>query len=99
MVDYTELNTLTKNTELRNRVFVAVTVSAEALLISGAPNEAPWAASVLTDSTAEGTKAFKALLVGNKNLPFIGFATITDAEIQADVDALVPKLITAFNAA
>lgn len=98
MVDYTELNALTKNAELRNRVFVAVTIAAEALLVSGAPNEAPWAASVLTDVTPEGTKAFKALLVGNKALPFIGFATITDAEIQADVDALVPKLVAAFNA-
>ena len=99
MATYSELHSLFTNDELRKQASVAVMVSANDL-ISGTPTaeEQKWAASVFSSPRSEGIKALMAILAENKSASLAAITSATDSAVQAQVDAVVPSLVVAFNA-
>lgn len=98
MALYIELRNLADDDTLRNRVDVAVVVSAQALL-AGTPSteEIKWAASVLGSPRSEGAKALRSVIAANKAATVEEISGADDATLQAGVDLVVPSLVIAFN--
>lgn len=100
MATYSELRDLFTHDTLPNRVEIAVIKAAQAL-IDGTPTapEQSWAASVLSNPSGEASKAFRYVLAANSASTVAVITAATDAQIQTNVDAAVPSLVVAFNAA
>ena len=99
MASYADLYDLTSNDGLRNKIRVAVIVAAQDLL-DGTPtaDDKDWAAEVFQNPASEGAKAFASVLAVNKDATQAQILAATDLSIQANVDAVVPNLVTAFAA-
>lgn len=98
MASYIELRNVVDDDTLRNRVDVAVVISANDLL-SGTPTtaEQKWAASVLGNPRTEGSKALRAVIATNKDATIVQITSASDTSLQANVDTVVPSLVVAFN--
>ena len=96
MATYTEIRNLFNDSDVKNRVVVAVAVSAQTLA-AGTPTAADnaWISSVLSSPQTEGSKAFIAVLAANKAATVAQIQGATDVELQTKVDEIVPTLIAA----
>ena len=102
MADYIDLYNLYSGSsdtdELRNRVFAAVGISAEALLInSSVAEDTAWANAVISNQASEGLKMFQLIVSKNADVPIETIASVSDAVLQVQVDSEVPSLVKAFN--
>ena len=90
MATYVELYQLVGDNTLRNRCATAVVVSAAAYLTSGTSTAAQkrWALSVMNDPTGWGQKALSAALAANKSATVAQINAVTDAGLQANIDAI-----------
>jgi hypothetical protein len=96
MATYIELRGAFGNDELRNRVVMATVIAAHELL-GGTPTAADrlWASAVFSAPEAEGRKAFMSVLAANAAAEILTIEGATDVAIQAQVDAVVPQLVSA----
>lgn len=97
MASYVDLFAIIGDDTLRQRVTIATLIAAENL-IPGTAGEDKWAAAVFESPRIEGMKAFRGVLAINNALDISVITGATDAQIQANVDAIVPSLVVAFNA-
>ena len=99
MATYDELMSLhgTENA-FRNRVRVALTVAADAEILSATLDNQKWAAAVFSNPKGMGDIAHIAVLAANKDTALASIVGATDAQIQAKVNLIVPGLIAAHNA-
>ena len=96
MATYDELYALRSNTALRNRIRVAVTKKAQALIALAAPSNAQlvWARDALNSPESKADAIFAYLLAANSAATVSQIETATDATIQGHVDAAADKLLT-----
>ena len=93
MASYTELRDLFNDSELSNRVEVAVIVSANSLADNASNNA--WVAQAYANPTAEAKKVLMAVLATNAGLDVSAIQGATDAALQTAVDTAVSILIKA----
>lgn len=100
MATYLELRRLSNDGDLNNKMTTAVIVSANTL-ISGTPSadETAWAASVFSSPKGASKQALMAVLAENKDLTIAQIQGATDSALQAQVDVIVPTLVTALAGA
>lgn len=94
MATYAELYTLRSNSDLRNKVRIAVMVAAETIRTedSGTVNHANrlvWAKTVFQSPDSLADQLFPAVLATNKGQSVVDIEGASDAVIQANVDAAV----------
>ena len=96
MATYQELFGLRTNSELQNKIAVAVTVAAQAKL-AGTPTsaQAAWAIGVLNNPSGAAAAVINAVLAANKASSAATILAATDATIQSSVDAVIDGIITA----
>lgn len=99
MATYNELYGLRNNSELRNKVVVAVIVAAETIRNEdgGTPNHANrllWAAQAFANPLPLGQQILWALLAANKDNAVPAIEGASDEVIQAAVDAVVDLFAT-----
>ena len=96
MATYAEIRDLFNNSDLKNRIEVAVIVYAQSLM-SQTPSAAQkaWIAKVLQAPTAEAAKVMLGVLAANKGLSQAQILAAGDPAIQAQVDLIAPILIDA----
>lgn len=96
MADYIDLYNVRSNDELRNRIAVAVSISAQQQLASSpSANAAKWATRALRNPLAEAGTVINAVLAANNTATISQILNATDSAIQTNVDAVVTGLITA----
>jgi len=96
MATYIEIRQLFNDSDLGNKVDVAVTIAANNLLAATpTAGELNWAADVFANPRAEGQKALMAVLAESNALTVDQIINATDAAIQTTVDAIVPSLVLA----
>jgi hypothetical protein len=98
MATYNELFELhTQNTDLLNRVTVAKTIKAQALLALPTPTAAQvaWAVDSLGSSREASKDLLSYVLAANAGLTVAQITNATDAAIQSAVNAAVDKIIAA----
>lgn len=95
MASYLELYSLATDSNLVNKLAVAVTVKAQAILDLASPNPAQvaWARTVLESPLQEARVALHYVLAKNVGLTVAQINSASDASIQAHVNAAVDKLI------
>lgn len=96
MATYLELRALFTDSDIMEKVEVAVVVAANAML-SGTPTTAQkaWAATVFSAPLPEAKKAWMAVLATNKNENVASIHGATDAAIQSQVNAVSQVLVDA----
>ena len=99
LLELRELITTPAGKDLQNKVAVAVTISAQSML-AGTPSseQINWVASVLDRPEVEGRKAYIALIAKFNNATVAAITGADRATILAEVELIVPYLVTAFNA-
>lgn len=97
MASYEELRSLFNNSDLINRIDVAIIISANNLL-AGTPTatEQSWAAYVFSKPRVEAEKALMAVLATNNTLTTAQITSALDPALQSAVDTVVPTLVSAF---
>ena len=93
MATYTELRDLFNDSELSNRVEVAVIIAANGLA-DNATNNA-WVAQAYSSPKAEANKALMAVLASNSGLSVSAIQGATDTALQTAVDSVVTILVKA----
>lgn len=95
MATYAELYDLASNSDLRNKVSVAVTVKAKDLIALASPtnNQMAWASKGLLDPVGEAKKLLPYVLAANSSLTVAQLTSAADSAIQSGVSAAVDKLI------
>jgi hypothetical protein len=95
MATYNELyQTMTLDSELKNRVAVAVIVAAESIrneldTVDNHANRLLWAKAAFESPRIESERMLRALLAANKDLEVSAILAASDAVLQAKVDAAV----------
>lgn len=98
MATYQELRVLFNDSNLLEKVEVAVVIAANTLVADPATPDAPdkaWAAQVFSNPKAEAQKAVMAVLAENSGATVSAIQTATDASIQTNVDGVVSTLVDA----
>lgn len=102
MATYSELYALMNDATLRERLAVAVAVAGneviEAMGGGGALDNATarqWARYVIDRPADEARKALNLILIRNSTFTTAQITGVSDAQIQTQVDAVVPALIAA----
>jgi hypothetical protein len=97
MATYLEIRTLINDEDLPNRLEVATVVCAENLISAVSPTAADkaWASLVFSNPKSEGRKVLMAVLAANKTFTVEQIKGASDADIQAQVDIIVPNLVDA----
>lgn len=96
MANYQELFDLNSTgTAIRNKVAVACTVKAHALLSMATPSvtQVAWASNTIKDPVKMADKIFPYVLAANKSASVAQITAAADADIQTAVDAAADKLI------
>lgn len=100
MATYEELHSLfTGESELKNKIGVAVIVAAEAIRgedvgTANHANRLLWAASAFSNPRGVAGQMFMAVLAANKSATLSAITSASDSEIQANVDAVVDLFAT-----
>ena len=96
MATYKELRDLFDDSDLTEKVEVAVVIAANNL-ISGTPTTAQkaWAAAAFASPNAEARKALMAVLAENSGATVAQIQSATDASVQTNVNGVVPTLVDA----
>ena len=97
MATYLELSSLSNDSDLRNKVAVALAIEAQAILISASPTaaQASWASRVLRNPLTEARSAINAVLAANSSATVAQIQAATDTAIQSNVSDIVDVLILA----
>ena len=95
MATYAELFDLKSNNSLRNKIAVACTKKAQALLDGATPtvNQVAWSASTISNPIGQADKIINYVLASNSSASAADIANATDSAIQASVDGAVDALI------
>ena len=93
MASYTEIRDLFNDSELSNRVEVAVIIAAQGLADNAGNNA--WIAQAYASPTGEAKKALMAVLAANSGLTVAAIQGSTDAALQTAVDSAVAVLVKA----
>jgi hypothetical protein len=96
MASYLEIRNLFNDADLKNKVVTATLVAASNLA-DGTPTtlDKTWIASVFNNPQGEGAKAHMAVLAANKGATVAQIRGASDSAIQAQVDNIVPLLVSA----
>lgn len=96
MATYLELRGMFNDSDLSNKMAMAVVISAYDIL-QGTPtaDDRTWVAAVLSNPKAAGNQAHMAVLAANKGLTTTAILSAADSVIQSQVDAIVPSLVKA----
>ena len=96
MATYAELRVLFNDSDLLDKVEVALVIAAHALL-SGTPTAAQkaYAAQVFANPKAEAQKAVMSVLADNKAATVAQIQGASDASVQTNVDSIVQVLVDA----
>lgn len=100
MATYTELHSLfTGQSELKNKLGVAVIVAAEAIreediITTNHANRLLWAASAFSNPRGVAGQMFMAVLAANKTATLAAITGASDEAIQENVDAVVDLFAT-----
>lgn len=96
MATYQELRSLFTDSDLLEKVEVAIIISANNL-VENTPTIADkiWAAEVFDSPNAEAKKALKVILASNSSLSVSQIQGSSDSAIQTKVDSIVPTLVDA----
>lgn len=94
MATYQELHALKNDSDLQEKVEVAVVVAADTIRTDGSPpaNQAQrlvWAKAAMAAPKSTAQAMLWAVLAANKGVSVDGIKTAGDAAIQANVDAAV----------
>lgn len=99
MAAYTDLYSKLSDDDLRNRVSVAVVVSAHALLVNTpTTDQQKWAADVFANPKLWGDRALMGVLAANSSATIAQIDAASDAAVQSAVDDLTDALVVAYNA-
>lgn len=100
MATYEELRALAGDSPLSQKVEIATIIAANNLL-TGSPSptadEQKWAAAVFAAPAREGRKALMSVLAANNSASVAAITGASDAQIQNNVNAVVPALVVAYN--
>ncbi len=96
MATYQELYDLRTNSDLRNKVAVAVIVKAQSLLDAATPtaDEVTWANDAITNPVGKANQLLNYVLAVNKASTPANITGATDSAIQTNVDSAVDAIIT-----
>ncbi len=91
MAELIELYQLKSNSELRNRIEMAVLIEAEAIRVEENPTPArtAWSRSVFADPRSEANRMFRALIAAHADLTIDEIENVGDAQIKTAVAAAV----------
>lgn len=94
MATYAELFAQRSNSELRNKIAVAVAIAAHDLIVAASPTaaELTWAQSALAAPVAKADEILPFVLAANKDATVAQINSASDASIQTQVDNAVSKL-------
>ena len=97
MATYLEIRQLFNDSDLTNKITVAVVIAANDLL-SGTPTAAQksWAASVFSSPSSVGKQVLMAVLADKSGVSVANITGATDAVIQTTVDGVAQSLVDAF---
>lgn len=95
MASYTELFDFNSNSAFRNRVAVAVTVKAQALIVAASPTAAQvaWANTALANPGAKAELLMRYVLAANKSASVAQIQAATDDTLQTHVNTAADALI------
>jgi hypothetical protein len=95
MATYAELYELRANSDLRNKVAVAVAVKAQTLLDAATPSnsQVAWANAAISNPNAKAEVLLNYSLAKNKAMTVVQINGAADATIQSAIDGAVDKLI------
>ena len=99
MASLQELRDLENDSDLQDKVWSATLIAATDLLASATPTDADrsWASFVLNDPLPEGRKCLRFILAENASSSVAQILGASDAQIQANVNQVVPDLVIVFN--
>jgi len=97
MATYQELRSLFNDSDMMEKMDVAVVIAANNL-ITGTETAADkaWISSVLANPRPEAEKAMLVVLAENSGLEVSAIQSATDSAIQNNVNTIVPILVDAF---
>jgi hypothetical protein len=95
MANYAELYAKIGDTNLKNRLAIAVAVKAQSLFDLATPTAAQvsWAESAIANPHSKAEPFFLYLLAKNKALTIEQIDAVTDTAMQTAIDALVDKIV------
>lgn len=98
MADYIDLFPLQSNTDLLNKVSIAVRKAARNLLESSpTANNQKFAKDVFQNPKHWAKITLSSVIVSNSGSTVAQITGASDSLIQTEVDAIVPSLVVAFN--
>lgn len=98
MATYLELFQLASDSDLQDKVAVALMAAAESILSqspTAAADRVAWAGSVVEWPAGAARTTLRLVLAANRGLTVEGIRGASDAAIQANVDSLVDALVVA----
>ena len=97
MATYQEIRALINDSDLQEKLEVAISVSADAFMRAATPtaDEVVWADKVLNGPKVEANKALISILAANASLTVAQILGATDESIQSQTDEIVPRLVEA----
>jgi hypothetical protein len=98
MADYLELFSLASDSDLQDRIAVAITIEAQAILSTIPTPDAAhvqWASSSMSNTQNMAKNVLKMVLAANKSLAVAQIQGASDAAIQANVNELIEALVLA----
>lgn len=95
MATYLELHSLASNSDLQDKVEVAVIKKAQALIDAGnlTANAKAWCEEVLANPRSKGTDILYYVLAANSDAAVSAIQDATDSAIQTNVNTAVDALI------
>jgi len=96
MATYTEIFDLRRNSDLRNKIVVAVAVKAAAILDSATPTAAQvtWAKQAIANPMGQADDLLVYVLAKNAALTAAQITGASDAAIQTAVNGAIDKIIS-----
>lgn len=97
MATYLELQAITTDPEMLKRVETAIAIAGYNLISSGGAtaNDRAWAKYVLYNPIPEAEKAWRYIIAKNSAMDIVAITGVTDAQIQTQVNLVVPALVLA----
>lgn len=95
MATYAELHALRSDSDLGNKIKVAIVIKAHGILAEAAPgaNRQTWAEEALANPSSKLDQLFHYVLAENKGLTVAQITGATDAGIQTNVDSAVDEIV------
>ena len=100
MATYLELLQLRKNSNLQDKVAVAVMSAAQQILTTvptPSGDRVSWATSVMNNPISNGNNVLGMVLIANSGVPVSAIQNASDETIQNNVDAMVDALVLAHS--